>query len=98
MLVKVKTLPGGIAQDSAEAVTVLVFLGPGMQITPVTDRLPQSTPDRCKLVFADGRVVVLDHSFRYLEALLLGEFQRPGLVSDVARQIDATEGVPSKHG
>lgn len=73
---------------SDEIVTILVALGPGMSISPF--RVRGSSKDRCKLSFADGRAIMLDHSFKYMENLIMGEGGRPGLTSDIDRQLAAT--------
>lgn len=87
MFIKVTTLPGGLSRLDDE-VAAMVFVGPGVMITPVNER--GVTRELTKLVFPDGRAVYLAHSMAYMEALILGQHQRPGLVSDVDRQLAAT--------
>jgi len=89
MFVKVTILPDGAKADVNDpGVDALIFLGPGVYIVPVTERGVKK--DRSKLVFPDGRAVVLDHSFTYMEALIMGQHQRPGLISDVDKQLGST--------
>lgn len=86
MFIKVQTLPDGNNADNE--VVAIILMGAGCMIVPVTGR--GVTRDHCKLIFPDGRAVVVAHSITYMEALLMGEHQRAGLVSDVDKQLGAT--------
>lgn len=87
MFVKVSILPDGPHKPDNE-VLALILMGPGCMIVGTNEKGLRG--DYTKLVFPDGRAVHLAHSLEYMNAMIMGELTRPGLVSDVDKQLGAT--------
>jgi len=88
MFIKVDVLPNGPHEREAKTVTAMVFVGPGTMIAPFHERGFKG--EACKMALPDGRAIYLAHSFKYMETLIMGDMQRPGLRSDVDKMLGAT--------
>ena len=86
MFIEVDTLPDGANSDNE--VPAMILCGPGCMIVPHKER--GVIKDRTKLIFPDGRAIVLAHSMIYMRELIMGALGRAGLASDLDRQLGAT--------